>query len=410
MIIHPKKRIFKLIAIRVMKECSPLLRKVLHEGETYFFCNDYEDDCKGGIRKKTGVCELSADFFQVKNSPLVSISCVVGMNGDGKSSIIELLIRTLNNFAYAAGFGADHESLRFIQGLYSKLFYKIDDRICTISCCGDNISFWEEGTELWCRNLKSDSEWSPWFHKKNIVKLAHNLFYTIVNNYSLYAYNSEEFKLETNDIDETNSWINALFHKNDAYQTPVVLSPMRTRGNININREYELSMQRFNELFLDCHDGKFRIGEYEIVEGFMFRVENECKLYTRTLKDYLTDPKQGARNVIILDRSFKKTHRKRNYAINLIEEKVFKYNIQFWEDFDERFYESGLMLIAKNILSEDNKGRSKEKENGQTTDLSQYLERMMAEERISEKIQKFINYGGNRLTFLQFQRLFPMEA
>ncbi len=392
---------FKLIAIRVMEECSPMLRKILHSGETYFFCNDYEDNDEGGIRPKPGVQELAPDFFKVKGGPLVSISAVVGMNGDGKSSIIELLIRTLNNFAYAAGFSADHDSLCFIPELHTKLFYKIDSRICTIICSGDSIELQEGGSTLWKRNLQHDEELQPWKHKTAIVQYAHNLFYTLVNNYSLYAYNSEDFKLETGD----GSWVAALFHKNDAYQTPIVLSPMRTRGNINVNREYELSVQRFNELFLDCHDRKFTIGEHETVEGFMFRVETECKLFTRTLKDYLLDPKQGARDCIVLDKSLNQYHKTRNYAINLKEEKVLNRNIQFWAGFDEGFYDSGLLTIAQTLLTT-------EKNDKAPTDLSDYLTRMEKEtedvkqETALQNIRNFLGHGGGQLTFLQFQRLF----
>lgn len=405
MVMKDNSRVFKLIALRVMEECSPMLSKILRTGETYFFCNDYEDDRQGNIRPKPHVRELATDFFQVKGGPHVSISCIVGMNGDGKSSIIEILIRTLNNFAYASGFSADHDSLRFIPGLHAKIFYEIDNRICTITCSGDNIELQEDGTTLWKRNLLEDEKWQPWKHKTEIVQFAHSLFYTLVNNYSLYAYNSEEFKLETGDGIEEKSWITALFHKNDAYQTPVVLTPMRTRGNININREYELSMQRFNEFFLDCRQQKFAIGDHETVEGFMFKVESECKLFSRTIKDYLTDPNQGARDCIVLDKALRRYHKKRNYALNLAEGKVLNNNIQFWTNFDDRFYDSGLLSVAKTLLDE-------EKKTDAPTDLSIYLTRMKDEteskkhKTAHQNIRTFLRHGGGQLTFLQFQRIF----
>jgi len=39
-------------------------------------------------------------------------------------------------------------------------------------------------------------------------------------------------------------WLIALFHKNDAYQTPIVIEPLRDEGNININRQDQLVKQR----------------------------------------------------------------------------------------------------------------------------------------------------------------------
>lgn len=72
-------RVFKLIALRVMEDCSPMLSKILRTGETYFFCNDYEDNGEGGIRPKPGIRELAPGFFQVKGGPLVNISGMSSM-------------------------------------------------------------------------------------------------------------------------------------------------------------------------------------------------------------------------------------------------------------------------------------------------------------------------------------------
>lgn len=64
-----------------------------------------------------------------------------------------------------------------------------------------------------------------------------NFFYTIAVNYSLYAYNS-------NDIKSEGDWLPGLFHKNDGYQTPLVLNPFRKDGNIDINNENHLVKAR----------------------------------------------------------------------------------------------------------------------------------------------------------------------
>lgn len=59
-------------------------------------------------------------------------------------------------------------------------------------------------------------------------------FYTIVLNYSIYGFNSEVM----------GSWLDKLFHKNDGYQTPIVVNPYRSEGNIDINNEYLLAQSR----------------------------------------------------------------------------------------------------------------------------------------------------------------------
>lgn len=61
-----------------------------------------------------------------------------------------------------------------------------------------------------------------------------NFFYTISVNYSHHSLNSNYL----------GSWINKLFHKNDAYTIPLVINPMRNKGNFDINKELELSKER----------------------------------------------------------------------------------------------------------------------------------------------------------------------
>ncbi|HAL82245.1 MAG TPA: hypothetical protein DCO83_08420 [Mucilaginibacter sp.] len=69
---------------------------------------------------------------------------------------------------------------------------------------------------------------------KNDDIISDSFFYTIAVNYSIYSLNSKYI----------GDWIEPLFHKNDAYQTPIVINPMRTEGNININTENILVKQR----------------------------------------------------------------------------------------------------------------------------------------------------------------------
>ena len=58
--------------------------------------------------------------------------------------------------------------------------------------------------------------------------------YSIAVNYSHYALNSKNM----------GDWIRLLFHKNDGYQTPLVITPMRTDGNFDINNEMGFAKAR----------------------------------------------------------------------------------------------------------------------------------------------------------------------
>lgn len=76
-------------------------------------------------------------------------------------------------------------------------------------------------------------------------------FYTILLNYSLHSMNSNYL----------GQWIHSLFHKNDGYQTPIVINPYREEGLININSEVTLSIDR---LFYNIVD-QLRLGDSAVI-------------------------------------------------------------------------------------------------------------------------------------------------
>lgn len=58
---------------------------------------------------------------------------------------------------------------------------------------------------------------------------------------------------DNNQKDEEYCWLHHVFHKNDGYQTPLSLHPYRSYGNIDMNREKFLSMQRLLSLMVHPH-------------------------------------------------------------------------------------------------------------------------------------------------------------
>ncbi|GAA4149558.1 hypothetical protein GCM10022217_01640 [Chryseobacterium ginsenosidimutans] len=118
-----------------------------------------------------------------------------------------------------------------------------------------------------------------------------NFFYTLAINYSFYALNSNDLGL----------WLKNIFHKNDSYQMPVVLNPMRTKGVIDVNTETELTKSRFlYNLFHPLvfgklekpnpingktpHKLKIRVNHHKLIESLL---ENKIKYLSFTiLKQY----------------------------------------------------------------------------------------------------------------------------
>lgn len=271
---------FKIIAVRPLKNCLKHFRKTLSSETTYFLYNGYKDAEYETIERDDSNL-LPNDFFRTQNGNnqlSVSVSSIVGKNGDGKSSVIELIIRILNNFSYAAGFQKNHKDLKPISRLYAKLFYSIDDVIYSITVKSNTI-YWE--SDKFC--LKWDLSKPNITDYKDLKEIEDFLFYTQISNYSIYAYNSEEFKRENFNSNEC--WINGVFHKNDGYQTPIVLNPWRDRGCIDINKERNLMKDRLISLFLSSSN--FRdINQKQYAKSLKISPSKKSKLETKTLYEY----------------------------------------------------------------------------------------------------------------------------
>ena len=216
----------------------------------------------------------------------VSISAVVGKNGSGKSSAVELMIRILNNFSVAAKgekknhLGAEH--LFYIEDVYGSLVAVVGNEYFQIQVYGRSVKMgtyhWNEANHCYqCEDMlealglpDKENTYRP-IEGNGIGKMELNhLFYTAIFNYSMYAFNYHDYYEERTkenrwiensgevrkDFDgeytQDECWLTGLFHKNDGYQTPIVLNPMREKGIINVPKENGLAKERVrNMLFFE---------------------------------------------------------------------------------------------------------------------------------------------------------------
>ncbi|WP_223818154.1 AAA family ATPase [Mucilaginibacter rubeus] len=150
-----------------------------------------------------------------------------------------MLFAAIYNFALEKKIIKRYQKLKYAGNLRVEIFYQADDHVyClhTISENGDKDGFTEFSASKLYRFIRSDKNRFVFDREIKLnSKIIHDhFFYTIAVNYSIYGLNS----------DEMGEWIDPLFHKNDGYQTPVVINPFRDRGNINITVEKELVKQR----------------------------------------------------------------------------------------------------------------------------------------------------------------------
>ncbi len=285
---------FQLIAIKVNKDKTIGQRK-LSANKPYFFSEGYEITNNVLTIKEEN--KISSNIYNLflkdkeGQQPSISINAIVGENGSGKSTIVEYVIRLINNLS-AAIFGEKFsnpaaEHLHYIEGMDGELWYLVDNKAVRLVVNDKKVDLFsytkdtqEEkfGNEtLLLSNEKTDKD-SPMenLNPEKLKEFIPSLFYTLVSNYSIYAYNAVDYLDENNSIKleseirgkVTNAkyecnWLSGIFHKNDGYQSPIVLTPYREEGNININTEKQLSKERLISLLL--MDSKY----YRTINGHL---------------------------------------------------------------------------------------------------------------------------------------------
>lgn len=259
---------FAISVVHILPQCKPLLKKGLRQ-EFYLLNNRCQVK---GERVVLNSDNPMSDFYGKR----INVQAIVGVNGSGKSSLLEIIYRIINNLSCLLSRGKRRkaaENLYYVDGLFAEIYYVIDERLARISCLGDKVVFHlmdEEPVVLTA--FEGDKVYEEYVLMENFVEWAkNNLFYTIVTNYSLQAFNAKDYFLEEchqlkigEDKDEfgENVWINSLFHKNDGYMTPIVLSPYRDNGVIDMNREHRLTIYRLSEIMIyaEIHNRDFMEG------------------------------------------------------------------------------------------------------------------------------------------------------
>lgn len=251
----------------------------------------------------------------------VSVSAIVGENGSGKSSAVELMVRLINNYAAALmGEGTRNdasEHLYYIDNVYGCMVFQtegryfrlcVEDREVTLGEYHYNKDLGSYELEHSLTPLIDEKEKSDRKHpiKGNTFeeKWLDKLFYTVIYNYSMYAFNFNDYREEQTkeerwgewkkkELTQDKVWLKGLFHKNDGYQTPVVLNPMRDNGLIDIPNENKLTRERLLSMLFYREKN---VNSNETV--YPFRTINQTKEIVGLKISYYDNPNFSRKNMV----------------------------------------------------------------------------------------------------------------
>lgn len=241
-----------------------------------------------------GIFKLPSDFYG-RN---IMVSAIVGKNGSGKSSILDIIYRVLNNVCalLCANLNTEtHTVFGYILGVRAEIEFSTDNIENGKIGCYDNTlwldMFYRNGTEkhiclgettekcIECNRITSLDD-------KSRTLILNELFYCSVVNYAPFTLNAHDYDSETCvvpnkdlipdklDLSHMN-WVQAIFHKNDGYMSTITLTPYRNYGSFNSDKEARLAKERILNI-LTIHP--------DFIEGYKFK-EARFKFNIERFKD-----------------------------------------------------------------------------------------------------------------------------
>lgn len=388
---------FAILGIRCNSEQSTGKRKI-SPMQIYYFLQGYKiNEASIEMKKEQQILNtLYDDFYSegVNGIPHIQVSAIVGQNGSGKSSIVEFMMRLINNFAAAtigelqnSGKASDH--LHFVDGVDGEIWYILEGYAYQLKVKNCSVKLFKFKKNIEDKEGKHFTEPKRIFDNEKsetcevldgphtsigdeeLKKLYQCFFYTLISNQSIYAYNTLDFESECNSDEkealvlgdgktekyntEDKCWLHGLFHKNDAYRTPLVITPFRREGNIDINNERELAIERLVRLYA-LHEDLRTINDHLLMESltYSYNPENQYgidrvkrKLYFKNLseKGYAAlknDIMAKWSKAIGRNLSIYNTKSYYNEAIEYLVYKTLKVSYQYKEHWD--FYDAACMM------------------------------------------------------------------
>lgn len=261
---------FALCALSIHNGCDQHLMRILKP--QVYYLNDWivveghEGDESARLNPKR---LLDADWY----GKYINVQAIVGKNGSGKSSLLDMIYRIVNNFGLALTYrehelngsnknetdgdaivkSDDDDNIypAYVSGIDARLYFVNGDKIGHIHCCKDKV--------YWNYNSSTVDDISTVGSEAELRNITDDFCYTIGVNYAAQAYLPSDYRFEPIDwylddgkkvqLDYWQDWIQGVFHKNDGYHLPICLNPFRSYGSLDMVREMNLTYSRLAALF-----------------------------------------------------------------------------------------------------------------------------------------------------------------
>ena len=242
---------FSLVALRVLPGCSDHLKKILQE--EWYLMNGWYTLVQGKLVKREGVV-FERDLF----GDNISITAIVGKNGSGKSSLMELIFRLVNNLDYCMMHGQTTEASwppLFIIGLCAEVYFESQGQLGCLGCNFNTVSF--QWGDDW--KIVFDAEHLQGWHdnetRRTLAYITRHFCYSLVVNYAMMSLSPSDYWQEkVFSIDKTSpnwNWLDSIYNKNDGYTAAIGIEPYKGEGVVNLYTQKKLCRARMVGMLIE---------------------------------------------------------------------------------------------------------------------------------------------------------------